>query len=115
MKAPPFEECIKMLYSSDSMTYEDGYQWLQGYLGSRFDDIVAMMQGEENADMRSKLVELVGDSKVPEAIPHLEHELTSKHREVRSWAYSSLLHFGSETAAQIARVFKDQHPDEDFL
>jgi HEAT repeats len=112
---PPFEQCIKMLYSDDSMTYEDGYQWLQGYLGSHIDDIIAMMQGEEDADFRSRLVELVGNSRDPEAIPYLERELTSEHRQVRLWAYTSLLHFGSEPAEQVARAFGTQHPGEDFL
>jgi HEAT repeat protein len=115
MNSPPFEQCIEMLRSKDSLTYEDGYQWLQGYLESRLSDIIALMKKETDADVRSKLVELIGNSKSPKVIPYLEQELKSEFMEVRSWAYSSLLYFDDPNAQRIAEAFKIESPKEDFL
>ncbi|WP_221031930.1 HEAT repeat domain-containing protein [Actomonas aquatica] len=115
METPTFEECVGMLRSKDPMTYEDGYQWLQGFLSTHFKDIVVLMQKEQDEDIRSKFVELVGDSKRSEAIPILEAELKSDLMAVRSWAYSSLLYFEDPVAEKIAEEFRAQNPNEDFL
>lgn len=97
------------------MTYEDGYGWLQGYLDSHFEHLVTLMQKESDFDMRARFVELLGDSKRKEAIPILEQELESPSREVRSWAYSSLLYFEDSVAVDIAESFKNGNSKEDFL
>ena len=115
MDEPEFNECIEMLRSSDSMTYEDGYHWLQGYLNTYIDELIQLMLHEENPDMKSKFVELVGGSKNSKVIPFLEAELKSPHGEVRSWAYSSLSYFENPEAEKIAEKFKNENPNEDFL
>ena len=113
--SPGFDECIEMLKSPDSSTYEEAYHWLKGYLDDRVDDLVESMLEEADPDMRSRLVELVGDSGNPKVIPYLESELQSPYAVVRSFAYSSLLYFGNPEAARIAQVFSEDNPDEDFL
>jgi HEAT repeat protein len=115
MQKPEFNHCIEMLRSTDSIVYEDGYQWLQGYLDSNIDELIQLTLDEENPDMRSKFVELLGDSGNPEVIPFIEAELKSPHQEVRSWAYSSLRYFGDLNAKKIAIKFRNENPDEDFL
>jgi hypothetical protein len=115
MNKPEFDECIEMLRSSDPMTYEDGYQWLQGYLDDYIDELVQLMLGETDPEMRAKFVELVGDSKNPKVIRFIEAELKSPHREVRGWAYSSLVYFENLEAERLAEKFKKEHPDEDSL
>ncbi len=104
-----------MLRSAEPMTYEDGYQWIQGYLGEYIDEILQLMLNEASPDMRAKFVELVGDSRNPKVIPFLAAELKSPHREVRSWAYSSLCYFGNPEAEALAARFKKENPGEDFL
>lgn len=97
------------------MTYEKGYHWLQGNLKDFFDELLKLMLDEEDLKMRSKFVELVGDSQHPDAIPYLEKELLHYHYEVRSWAYNSLVYFEDPKAFSIAEAFKENHPEEEFL
>jgi hypothetical protein len=115
MDTPEFGKCIDMLRSSDPMTYEDGYHWLQGYLDDYIDEIVQLMLGEIDPNLRSKFVELVGNSKNPQVIPFLEAELKSHYSEVRSWAYSSLLYFENTEAIRITENFREENPNEDFM
>ena len=97
------------------MTYEDGYHWLQGYLDIYIDDLCQLMLHESNPEMRAKFIELIGDSKNPKVIPLLAIELENSDEEVRSWAYSSLCYFGNPDAEKLAREFREDHPDENFL
>jgi hypothetical protein len=115
MSSPGFDECIEMIRSSDPLTYEDGYHWLQGYLIDYIDELIQLMLRETDPNMRSKFVELVGNSKNPRVIPVLEAELKSPHSEVRSWAYSSLSYFENSAATRFAENFRREHPNEDFL
>lgn len=104
-----------MLRSPDSATYEEGYHWLQGRLEDHLNDLVELMLEENDPNVRSRFVELVGNSKNPKVIPLLETELKSSYSEVRSWAYSSLLYFENPEAARIAEIFRKENPDEEFL
>ena len=115
MERPDFHQCITMLRSPDPMTYEDGYQWMQGYLSDYIDELISLMKSESVPDIRAKFVELIGDSQLQAAIPVLEEELKSPHSEVRQWAYSSLQYFEDHIANQIAERFRLTHPHEEFL
>lgn len=115
MNSPGFDKCVEMIRSSDPSTYEDGYQWLQGCLNDYIDELAQLMLRETDPNMRSKFVELVGNSKNPRVIPLLEAELKSPHSEVRGWAYSSLCYFENSEAKRIAENFRIEHPNEDFL
>ncbi len=97
------------------MTFEEGYQWLQSYLGDHLDNILCLMETESDPINRSRLVELVGDSKNPRVIPNLQEELKHPNREVRKWAFNSLTYFEDSTASAIAADFQRDNPDEDFL
>ena len=114
-ESPAFDECIDMLGSTDSLTYEEGYHWLLGYLNDHLDELIEQMLEESDPDRRSRFVELLGHSGNPKVIPILESELKSSHAEVRSWAYSSLLHLEQSGAARIAEKFRKENPDEEFL
>ncbi len=115
MNKTEFNECIKMLRSNDQMIYEDGYHWLQGDLDKYIEELIQLMLNEENPDMKSKFVELLGNSQNPIVIPYLEAELKNPHEDVRSWAYSSLRYFENSEAENLADKFKEKNPDETFL
>ena len=110
-----FKECVEMIRSKDSMTYEDGYHWLQGHLDNHLDDLILLMQRENDPSMRGRFLELIGDSKNPTVIPVLEVELRNESSEVRSWAYSSLCYFENPVAESLAMKFRAENPDEEFL
>jgi hypothetical protein len=115
MNRPEFNECVEMLRSADSIIYEEGYHWLKGYLCDHIDELMQLMLDEADPEMRSKFVELVGNSKDPKVIRLLEAELQNPHSQVRSWAYSSLRYFENPEAERLAEEFRKEHPNEDFL
>ena len=115
MTKPEFNKCIVMLRSDDSMTYEEVYHWLQGHIKEHLDELIRLMLAEDDPKMRSKFVELVGDSQDITVIPYIEKELQHHNREVRAWAYNSLMYFEEISAIAIAKKFKENNPEEDFL
>ena len=115
MTKPEFNKCIVMLRSDDSMTYEEVYHWLQGHIKEHLDELIRLMLAEDDPKMRSKFVELVGDSQDITVIPYIEKELQHYNREVRAWAYNSLMNFEEISAIAIAKKFKENNPEEDFL
>ncbi|WP_339735973.1 HEAT repeat domain-containing protein [uncultured Gimesia sp.] len=115
MDQSEFKKFVQQLRSGDSLTYEEGYHSIKGRVGEVITELLALAQAETEEQMRSRLVELIGESIEPEAIEFLKHELDSPFYEVRSWAYSSLCYSESQTANEIAANFKDKNPDEAFL
>ncbi|NIP37705.1 MAG: hypothetical protein GWO07_01335 [Candidatus Dadabacteria bacterium] len=65
--------------------------------------------------MRAKFLELIGLSVNPKAINLLKEELASEHYEMRMWAYNALLHSESKKANKIAKEYRENNPDEDFI
>ena len=114
-ESPTVDECIRMLRSTDSLTYEEGYHWLPGYLNDHLEELIEHMQEDPDPEKRSRFVELLGNSGNPKVIPVLESELKSSHAEIRSWTCSSLLYFEHPDAERIAAKFRKENPDEEFL
>jgi HEAT repeat protein len=115
MDRAQFDECIAMLRSSDAMTYEDGYHGLQDHLGEYLEDLITLTLKENDPKMRERFVELLGDSKDPLVIPHLQRELAHPARRVREWAYSGLRNLGHARAEEIAAAYARDNPQEDFV
>ena len=115
MTPEQFDRAIRMLRSTDPLTYEDGYQWLQGENLIRYvPQIVDLLQSEADPEMRARFVELVGDADLPVHIPLLVQELSHAAREVRFWAYNKLSLSEHESANAHAEEYRQSHPDEDF-
>ena len=114
---PPaeFDSAIKMLRSTDSMTYENGYQWLRCPNLTRYvHQIVKLLQSEADPQMRAKFVEIVGNADRAEYIPILVEHLSHDCSDVRFWAYSGLLLSEHKEANTHAAHHHQTHPDEDF-
>jgi len=109
-----FNEAIDLLRSKDSMTFENGFQWLIGFADEYFEQLTILMQNEPNPDHRGKLIEVLGHCKNENAISVLAKELSSKHRDVRFWAHSQLEYFENPKAEEIAKQYKTENPDEDW-
>lgn len=115
MNDSEFEHAIEMLRSTDAITYEEAYHWLQGDNLKRYiPEIVDLLDKEEDPDVRAKLVELVGDADLEKYIPVLVRELSHASREVRLWAYNQLSLSSHEEAKEQAATYQRSHPDEDF-
>ena len=115
MNQAEFNEIIALLRSDDPMTYEEGFHSLKGRVDEALDKLIELEQMETDEKMRSRLVELIGESTEPSAIELLKSELDSPYYEVRMWAYSALCYSDSEEAKKLAQHYKVENPDEDFL
>ena len=109
-----FDEAIDMLRSADSMTYEDAYHWFLGNVDDHLEKLVSLMKAEADPGMRGKFIELLGDSSSKKVIPILEAELKSSNRDVRFWAHSQLEYSEHPEANEIAKKYREEHPDEDW-
>jgi len=115
MTPEQFDEAVRMLRSVDSMTYEDGYQWLKGEnLQIHVEQIAELLQCEVDPIMRGKFIELVGEADLPRYIPLLVDELSHESREVRCWAYNQLVLSEHESARAQADRYRTTHSDEDL-
>ena len=115
MKSSDFIKYIEWLRSDDSPIYEDGFNSITGHVDDVLPELIELALNETDAIMRSKFVELIGESTVPIAIEFLIQELASEHIEIRSWAYSSLANSEDKSANAIAEKFAAEHPDEEYL
>lgn len=115
MNKNEFLECVEMLRSSDPMTFEDGYDWIQGYLNDYIDELIELMLSENDSGMRGKYIELLGDSLNPKVIEVLSGELKNDDREVRSWAFEALKKFDDQQSRQVIHDFIKSNPSEDFI
>ena len=110
-----FNQLIEKLRSDNPETYENSYGELQNYTATHFNELIELMKVETDPSMRSKFIELIGDSNKKESIQVLAEELKSKHRIVRSWAWNYLNnHLEYEQAKKVAQVYKQENPNEDF-
>jgi HEAT repeat protein len=110
-----FQAAIEMLRSSDPMTYEDGYMWLQGpNLLQYSKQIATLLLAEHDPHMRGRFVELIGNADLPDYIPLLVNELSHDDRMVRCWAYSGLTFSEHDAAKAEAQRYFESHPEEDF-
>jgi hypothetical protein len=115
MNQAEFNEIVTLLRSDDPMNYEDGYHSLTGRVDEVLEQLIELEQNEKDEEMRSKFLELIGESVNPKAIELLETELKSPLYEVRMWAYSSLCYSESKEANLLAEQFKRENSNEEFL
>lgn len=115
MESFSFKESIKMLRSTSTEIYEDGFQWLHPKVDECLNELLILLRLEENNMIRSRLIELIGYSDSLDVIPILEEELRHEDKDVRSWAYSSLVNLDHSSAQVIASIYKDANPTEPFL
>ena len=116
MTPEAFAEAVQMLRSNDPMTYEDGYQWLQGdNLKQYVHRIANLLDAETDPRMRGRFVELIGNADMPEYIPLLAKELSHPSYEVRLWAYNGLSLSEHAAGLEQAEWFRAAHPGEGFL
>lgn len=109
-----FQQCLRMIRSEDPMTFEEGYQWIQGSISAYLEPLIAQLEDAEGWYLRSKFIELLGDANDERAIPALEGELSHPDSQVRGQAWSALMYSALPEANQLAERYRAEHPEEDF-
>jgi len=115
MDSAKFDKCVQWLRSDDSSIYENGYHSILGHVDEVLDKLLKLASNENDGFMKGIFVELIGESINPKAIAFLNEELRSPHREVREWAYSSLINSECKTANLSAKQFAKENPKEEYL
>ena len=87
----------------DPQTMEDGFHTLLPKVDQVLDDLIAALDDPINSIIADVLVELIGDSKRPEALPVLIENLYSENRGRREWAMLGLLHWNTKESRQALR------------
>ena len=115
MRRGEFEEFIEKLRSDDSETYEEGYHSITTRVDEALDWLIDLEEKETSGQMKSRLVELIGESTQPQAVNLLKKRLKFPLKEVRMFAYSSLCYAESSECNKLAKEFRRNNPNEEFL
>lgn len=109
---PGFERCVEFIRSRDSAVMEDGFAWLEPRAAEFTAELIQLAAGEPDPYVRGMLVELLGATHDPRALPALAGELRHPNRRVREWAVLALESLGVPEAAALAERYRAGHPEE---
>jgi HEAT repeat protein len=90
LRFPGFEQCLKMMRSSNASVSEDGFWCLEEHAAEYAPQLIAAFWDEDNAGIRGWLIELIGDAKSPAALPFLLERLSDENESIRDWAVRGL-------------------------
>lgn len=93
---PEFHRCLKMMRSSNGSVSEEGFGWLEDCAAAYVPQLIAAFWDEDNAGIRSWLMELIGDAKSPAALPFLLERLNEENESIRHWAICGLRKLGTK-------------------
>jgi HEAT repeat protein len=95
---PGFEQCLKMMRSSNGSVSEEGFGWLAERAAEYVPQFIAAFWDDDNAALRPWLMELIGDAKSPAALPFLLERLNDENESIRDWAVRGLRHLDTKEA-----------------
>jgi hypothetical protein len=88
-RKPTFAECMQMMRQRDPQVRENGFHALLGYQ-EHLDALVRELEIEADHGLRCWLLELIGETRCPDAVPVLAEYLTSEDESFRDWAVAGL-------------------------
>jgi len=100
------EDCVEQLGSTDAEVFEEASSTLRAKIGDLKQDVLRSMQNEVDPQIRGALLEILGESRDPAFIQHLEKELDSDSAEVRFWAFVGLQRIGTREALAVANTYE---------
>lgn len=78
---------MRMMRRHNRQTQEDGFQLLLADAAGHADALIAEFEAEtEDHGLRCRLLELIGEAAVPQALPVLVAQLDSTDESLRGWA-----------------------------
>ena len=108
-KFPGFDKCLQMMRSHDGEMREDGFWWIEQHASQCVSELVAAFGDEENAGLRSGLIELIAAAKSPNAFHFLATQLRSSDWVLRRYAIVGLKNLDTKEARTLlweARSFE---------
>ena len=93
-----FEEALRLMRKHDPQLQEDGFGMLSAHAQEYVGRLMAEFRTETRHGLRCWLLELVGQSKSPEAMPLLLDYLHSDDESLRCWAIRGLKELDTKEA-----------------
>jgi HEAT repeat protein len=107
-RQPTFAECMKMMRRRDPQVNEDGFHALLGR-PEHLDALVRELETETAHGLRCWLLELIGETRRPDAVPVLAEYLTSEDESFRYWAVAGLQRIDTKEARRLLWEAQQRH------
>jgi HEAT repeat protein len=107
-RQPTFAECMKMMRRRDPQVNEDGFHALLGR-PEHLDALVRELETETAHGLRCWLLELIGETRRPDAVPVLAEYLTSEDESFRYWAVYGLQRIDTKEAHRLLWEAEQHH------
>lgn len=95
---PGFKKCMEMMRSSDPQIQEDGFSLLLPHVSNHLETLIQAFRSEEDQGLKCWLLELIGETKLPESFDILNEQLENEHESLRYWAIIGLKKLDSKAA-----------------
>jgi hypothetical protein len=107
-RKPTFAECMKMMRGRNPQVREDGFHALRGR-PEHLDALVRELGIETDHGLRCWLLELIGETRRPDAVPVLAEYLTSEDESFREWAVAGLQAIDTKEARRMLWEAERRH------
>jgi len=97
-KFPGFEKCMELIRKSDPQLQEDGFNWLRPRAAKHLKELIKEFRTETNHSLRCWLLELIGESKLPESFDILKENVGNESESLHSWALIGLKNLDTKEA-----------------
>jgi len=104
-----FARGLAMMRKHDPQVQEDGFGMVKQVAAEHVGDLIAAYRSESGRGLRCWLLELLGETRSPEALPVLAEALTSADDSIRDWAEVGLQKMDTKEARTL--LWHRKHPD----
>lgn len=104
-----FTRGVAMMRKRDRQVQEDGFEIVKRVAAEHVADLVAAYEAEFDHGLRCWLLELIGETRSPAAIPILAEALADKDDSIRDWAKAGLEKVNAKEARNL--LWHREHPE----
>lgn len=98
-----FQAAMRLMRKHDPQLQEDGFAALEDRAAEWLPLLAAELEAERDPGVRAWLLELIGHSGSPEALPILARHLHDPDESLRHWAERGLRHLDTREARRLLR------------
>ena len=96
-----FKAAMKLMRKHDRQLMEDGFHTIQARAAEWLPDLIVAFEQESDHGLRCWLLELIGHSGSPDALPTLAAHLDDPDESLRDWAVRGLRHLDTPESRRL--------------
>ncbi|MEU3459568.1 HEAT repeat domain-containing protein [Streptomyces sp. NPDC006733] len=96
-----FREAMRLMRTRDPQRREDGFHQLLPHAADFVDELLGEFAQEQDQGLRRWLLELIGATRAPAALPTLSEQLHSPDESIRHWAAVGLTRLDTPEARTV--------------